>query len=546
MSTPNARSFLLQVLPSIVLFVLLIFASSPPSAIASPIGVPDLQQCELATDTVVGGTTTVQFNCCLPIPAQSPITFSFSNYQSQNHVRQPAHTVSEDYIAKYTRAYELMKALPADDPRNFITQANIHCAFCNGAYRQAGNASVPLQVHFSWLFLPWHRWYLYFHERILRSLLGDPSFSLVFWNWDDQRDGGSVMPEMFVRNGTALYDEKRNQAHLPPALANLNPGTTGNDSVIVQDNLNAMYQGVVTANTAELFMGGAYRTGTDLTNSTVLDAPLGGSLENGVHNGVHFWTGDPRQPLLQDMGTFTTASRDPIFYAHHSNVDRLWDKWRSGLPGGLRADHMDPDFLNAEFYFYDETASLVKVTVRDSLDNSKLGISYPSVAADELWIDYSPPATTNGSAVPAARASGVPVIGPTPENGTISPQSTISIGSQFAAIVETPSGVVPENKSEVLVIQGLQVTRDSFVALIAFVNLPFANSSTATSSAEYVGTFNIIPTASRHRDLTANVKFEIGDNLQRIGIQNETEVVITLAVTGTEPVTIQGLLIDYE
>lgn len=540
MGTPKARSFLMQVLPSIVLFGLLIFASSPPSARASPIGVPNLQQCELATDSsVVGTPTTIQLNCCLPIPAQSPITFSFSNYKSQRRVRQPAHTVSEDYIAKYTRAYELMKALPVDDPRSFNTQANIHCAFCNGAYRQAGNASVPLQVHFSWLFLPWHRWYLYFHERILQSLLGDPSFSLVFWNWDDQRDGGSVMPAMFVRNGTALYDENRNQDHLPPALANLNPGTTGNNSVIVADNLNAMYQGLVTANTAELFMGGAYRTGTDLSNATVLTAPLGGSLENGVHNGIHFWTGDPRQPLLQDMGTFTTASRDPIFYAHHSNVDRLWDKWRYGLPGGPRADHTDPDFLNAEFYFYDETASLVKVTVRDALDNSKLGITYPTVAADELWIDYTPPTTTNGSAVAAARASGVPDIGPSPQNGTI------SLGSHLAAIVKLP-GVNSNNKLEVLVIQGLQLTRGSFVSVITFVNLPFANSSTATSSAEYVGTFNIIPTASRHRELTANVKFEIGDNLRRIGIEDETEVVITLVVSGSEAVTIQGLLIDYE
>ncbi|KAI5078569.1 hypothetical protein GOP47_0006240 [Adiantum capillus-veneris] len=523
-----------------LLSLLLYACSAPPSASAAPIGVPNLQQCELASDTSISGTTTLQFNCCLPI-TQNVISFSFNKYKSQKRVRQAAHTVSEDYIAKYTRAYQLMKALPDDDPRSFHTQANMHCAFCNGAYRQAGNSSVPLQVHFSWLFLPWHRWYLYWHERILQSLLGDPTFSLVFWNWDDQRDGGNVMPAMFARNGTALYDEKRNPANMPPAIVKLRPGTTGNNSAVINQNLNDMHQGVVTATSAELFHGGAYRTGTDLSNSTVILAPLGGSLENGVQNGVHFWTGNPALPLIQDMGTFTTASRDPIFYAHHSNVDRLWDKWKYGLPGGRRSDHTDADFFDAEFYFYDETATLVKVNVRDSLDNCKLGISYPSVAADELWVDYSPVVSTNGSAVAAALAAGVPSVGASPQNGTI------ALGARLAAIVKAPAASSSSSsKAEVLTIQGLQVTRDSFVSLNAFVNLPFANVSTATSSAEYVGTFNIVPSASKYRKLTANVKFEIGDNLQRVGIQNEPEVVITLTVSGTQPVTIQGLLIEFE
>ncbi|KAI5080795.1 hypothetical protein GOP47_0003978 [Adiantum capillus-veneris] len=539
-----ARGSLLQaeqLIPCVsFLFTLLLFTVSTGSA--SPIGVPDLQQCEPAMDvSPTNQTMMLTLNCCLPIPAHKPRVFSFHKYKSKPRVRQAAHTVSDAYIAKYTRAYELMKALPDDDPRSFHTQAKIHCAFCNFAYRQAGNTSVPLQVHFSWLFLPWHRWYLYWHERILQSLLGDPTFTLVFWNWDDQRDGGNVMPAMFVPNGTALYDRNRNQNNLPPALVKLSPTTTGNDSVeIVNQNLNDMYRDVVTATTAELFMGDAYRTGTDITNSTVITAPLEGLIEGGVHNGIHYWTGDPNLTLMQDMGTFTTASRDPIFYAHHSNVDRLWDKWKYDLPGGPRADHNDSDFLDAEFYFYDEKARLVKVTVRDALDNSKLGISYPSVAADELWVNYDPPVMSNGSAVEAARAVGVATMGAAPQNGTI------FLGSGRSAIVKAPSfPPSTTTKATVLVIQGLQVTRRSFVSLTAFVNLPSANALTDTSTAEYLGTFNIIPTASiKYSHLTTNVMFEISNNMQRIGITHEHEVVITMVVTGVEPVSIQGLLIE--
>jgi hypothetical protein len=48
----------------------------------------------------------------------------------------------------------------------------VHCAYCNELYQYSFNGSpYPLQVHGSWFFLPWHRLYLHFHERILISLL---------------------------------------------------------------------------------------------------------------------------------------------------------------------------------------------------------------------------------------------------------------------------------------------------------------------------------------------------------------------------------------
>ncbi|KAI5081216.1 hypothetical protein GOP47_0004399 [Adiantum capillus-veneris] len=286
------------------------------------------------------------------------------------------------------------------------------------------------------------------------------------------------------------------------------------------------------------------------------------------------------------MGTFSTASRDPIFYAHHSNVDSLWDVWGFTLPGSPRKDHSDPDFLDTEFLFYDENANLVKVKVSDALDNAKLGVSYKTVWADDLWINYSPKAVTSGSAVFSALASGVPTIGAMPSNGTIdldlasmrladdlwinySPKAVTSGSAVFsalasgvptigampsngtidldlasmrlAAIVQRPIGETrPSKAEEVLVIQGLELTsRDSFISLVVFVNLPDAGPTTPTNSteyvgtfnsAEYVGTFNIVPSASQHRQLVTNVKFEIGDNLKRIGLQKDARIVITLVL----------------
>jgi polyphenol oxidase len=121
---------------------------------------------------------------------------------------------------------------------------------------------------------------------------------------------------------------------------------------------------VAAAKKTELFLGQPYRAG---------DAPDpgAGSVENVPHGPVHVWTGDPRQPNLEDMGNFYSAARDPIFYAHHGNLDRLWHVWR-GLRPGVNTDFVDPDWLDASFFFYDEEARLVRVRVRDCLDTAAL------------------------------------------------------------------------------------------------------------------------------------------------------------------------------
>jgi polyphenol oxidase len=94
----------------------------------------------------------------------------------------------------------------------------------------------------------------------------------------------------------------------------------------------------------------------------VRNAPFGGSIENTVQNGIHYWTGSRTNPLGEDMGTFSSAGRDPVFYSHHTNVDRLWDVWRYRLFDGdddERRDFNDTDFLDAEFVFYDEHSRMV-------------------------------------------------------------------------------------------------------------------------------------------------------------------------------------------
>ncbi len=84
---------------------------------------------------------------------------------------------------------------------------------------------------------------------------------------------------------------------------------------------------------------------------------------------VHVWTSNPNATIpFTDMGDLQYAALDPLVYAHHGNIDRLWEVvWKSFLGGG-RKDLSQADFLNTLFLFYDENAALVKVQISQALN----------------------------------------------------------------------------------------------------------------------------------------------------------------------------------
>jgi len=136
-----------------------------------------------------------------------------------------------------------MKNLPSDYPRNFAELANAHCAYCEGAYKLVGFHDLDLQVHNSWIFFPFHRWYLYFCKRILGSLINDPTFAIPFWNWDSRQ--GMQFPSIYANPTSPLYETLRDANHQPPTLVdpnfNDNPNVDGN----ISTNLTIMYMQVV-------------------------------------------------------------------------------------------------------------------------------------------------------------------------------------------------------------------------------------------------------------------------------------------------------------
>ena len=82
-----------------------------------------------------------------------------------------------------------------------------------------------------------------------------------------------------------------------------------------------------------------------------------------IHDGVHVWAGGTMQSIA-------TAAYDPVFWAHHCMIDRLWYLWQLrhgtvGVPARL----------------LDRALAPFPVTVRETLDVSALGYDYAASTA---------------------------------------------------------------------------------------------------------------------------------------------------------------------
>ncbi len=260
----------------------------------------------------------------------------------QNIARKSVAELTASEVTRLRLAYQKLRELTVSDPtdpRGWLQQAHVHCWMCGG---NGGD------IHGSWTFLPWHRAYLYLHERILGKLLNDNSFRLPYWSWDDSnyRNLPAIYrPDNVSDAANSLYDAKRSDAAVNGASM---------PSSIFPAQQNPMNAGDFAA-----FGGGS-------------DA--GGSLEFGPHGAIHMWVGTPDDPYA-DMGNLAVAAQDPLFYAHHCNIDRLWAEFLRRNPVA-HANPTDPDFLTRSFSFFDENKQLVNIRVQDVLDPVPLGFSY--------------------------------------------------------------------------------------------------------------------------------------------------------------------------
>jgi hypothetical protein len=77
------------------------------------------------------------------------------------------------------------------------------------------------------------------------------------------------------------------------------------------------------------------------------------------------------------MGLVPTSANDPIFWLHHCNIDRTWNRWLNQGQG--RVNPSDSSFLNQEYSYVDEQGNVVTNKVSDIISSATLGYTYDNV-----------------------------------------------------------------------------------------------------------------------------------------------------------------------
>jgi tyrosinase len=204
--------------------------------------------------------------------------------------------------------------------------------------------------------------YLYRFEQIVRSHMpaSMAAWALPYWNYS-QVPAHRVLPPAFREK--KLPDGKRNPLFVTQRSAS-DPDINGGEPLPSAGvrTAAALAEPVYTRPAPGTTSGfGGSRTGFSHSGSG-----FPGPLEQTPHGDVHVLVGGPGG----FMSAFSTAALDPIFWLHHCNLDRLWERWLRAAAGGHPPgkNPTDPAWLNRKFELINRNGHRVKLAVKDVLD----------------------------------------------------------------------------------------------------------------------------------------------------------------------------------
>ena len=336
---------------------------------------------------------------------------SRSGYGQAPRTRMDIVTFAQDSarLARFEGAVKEMQdrsARDPNDPKGWLANANMHRDFCStpGPFDAA-------QIHFCWWFIGWHRAYIAVTERKIREISGDDSFTYPYWNWSTDRQ----IPDAYARPGSPLANAIRFPRTDPPGLTDGEVGLQHDDPDLERLGVAALAASFFEARRSRDIprsFGGIARPNPEnqFDNNAIEGTPHGP-----VHNFSGGVQGFGPSAVGGDMTDFETAARDPIFFAHHGNLDRLWENWRQ-TPAHRQSEPTRAAFVDHRFVFKWLDGTPIEVPMTDVLDTTKLGYTYdhlnvfrpgaPIVIAQQALPDRLAPIASQKLSIPLA-AQGV-------------------------------------------------------------------------------------------------------------------------------------------
>lgn len=270
------------------------------------------------------------------------------------------------------------------------------------------------------MFLPWHRQFLLLYENALREVSRNNRLTVPYWDWTDPESttavfsddlmGGDGNPDEEYAVTTGPFAKGKWELNVHPSGFQWSSSATpyltrrfgsfpGFGSLPTPEDVNFVLErpaydvapydpnsdpNLSFRNALEGFWHNV--GGTRIASGSMTCGPDGSMMVTsgpGMHNLVHMWVGGllDESPIGGRAGTMVLPSspNDPVFFLHHSNIDRLWAEWQEthgvdsyepdscglgpeeiGCSANTETDHMHP----------------FEVTPADMADVNALGYRY--------------------------------------------------------------------------------------------------------------------------------------------------------------------------
>lgn len=412
---------------------------------------------------------------CAAMPALLGASKALWAMPSQLRVRKNLMSLDDKdpFFEKYGQAVAAMHALPARDLRSWWGQATIHANHCSH-----GTAN----------FVTWHRPYLLLFESICAHLIGDPGFTLHYWDWSQK---AGILPNPFydMNKLNVTYWRDRgvyNGINWGP-VNSLPVRALGRGVGLQSDPMRA---GAFTSRALKSILNQS-----QFSNFTNM-------LERQPHNTAHVAIGFPPRGLPGHMGS-GLSSLDPIFWMHHTMVDYMWAQWQKA--GNVTTD-VDESYTGM---FVDANGRPASFSARQVHDFESLGYTYDTLineGALQQLLELAPASgnyqlalrdqLANNKPQSLANAStGVEVLANTPASIKANVPSllkTLQGTRVFSTQVGGNRRLAFEGKRVLAVLKHVGWPQGEHEGLMvnAFVNCPDLTPSTSTEDPHYAGTFS--------------------------------------------------------
>lgn len=221
--------------------------------------------------------------------------------------------IKTEQYAQFVSAIDKMrKNVDENDRKSWGYWSNVHQNNC------------PHGVEY---FLAWHRGYLYHFEKILQEISGNSEFRLPYWDYYKNPE----LPKEFTSNTSSPLYVSRENTNVKAAIS-----------------LSPFSSNIVNFNRG-------------------LSSAFESSIENRPHNPVHDIIGNSMSSMQ--------SPRDPIFWLHHANIDRLWSAWVAAKGGRTMPSETSP-YWEGKF-LYATNLTIEKNKTFETVKN--LGYNYDSI-----------------------------------------------------------------------------------------------------------------------------------------------------------------------